>query len=65
MARGRSPTSSRNIVPPSAISNLPGLRFRAPENAPSSYPNSSLSIRFSGRAAQFTGTKGSLLRGEA
>ena len=49
-----SPISSRNIVPPSANSNLPGLADAAPVKAPFSYPKSSLSRRLSGMAPQFT-----------
>ena len=50
--------SSRNSVPPAAISNLPGLLCCAPVKAPFSYPNSSLSTSVSGIAPQSTGTKG-------
>ena len=60
---GISPISSRKMVPLWASSNRPVLPFLdAPENAPGSYPKSSLSRRFSGRAAQFNATKGSALR---
>src|ERR1035438_7484039 len=38
-----SPISSRNTVPPSAISNFPFLRYCAPVKAPFSWPNNSLS----------------------
>ena len=38
--------------------------YFAPVNAPFSYPNNSLSIRFSGRAVQLILTKGRSLRGE-
>ncbi len=55
-----SPTSSRNSVPPSASSNLPMRCDIAPVNEPFSCPNSSLSMRSSGMAAQLTSTKGSL-----
>jgi hypothetical protein len=42
-----------------ATSSSPRLPpFRAPVNAPSSWPNNSLSSRFSGTAAQFTAMKG-------
>ena len=51
-----SATSSRNRVPPIACSNRPILRVTAPVNAPFSWPNSSLSSRFSGIAAQLTAT---------
>ena len=53
-----SPISSRKSVPPSASSNFPCRRAAAPVKAPFSWPNSSLSIRESGRAAQFSATKG-------
>ena len=58
-----SPTSSRKIVPPSARSKAPARSSTAPVKAPRSWPNSSLSIMPSGRAAQFTATKGPSLRG--
>ena len=45
-------------VPPSAASNLPGIRWSAPVKAPFSWPNSSFSISVAGRAAQSTLTKG-------
>jgi hypothetical protein len=48
-----SPTSSRKIVPPETCSNLPMRRRSAPVKAPFSWPNSSLSSRFSGMAALF------------
>src|SRR6266511_4322235 len=51
---GRSPISSRKIVDPSATSNRPLCRARAPVYAPRSRPNSSASIRLGGRAAQLT-----------
>ncbi len=53
-----SPTSSRKSVPPSAASNLPLRRAKAPVKAPFSWPNSSDSSRLSVRAAQETATKG-------
>ncbi len=53
-----------NTVPPSAASNLPGLRSSAPVNAPRSWPNSSFSISAAGSAAQSTFTNGPLRRGE-
>ena len=54
-----SPISSRNIVPLWAFLNKPSFPpFLAPVNAPSSYPNSSLSIKFSGIAAKFIATNG-------
>lgn len=56
-----SPISSKKIVPPSANWNFPSFPpFLAPVKLPSSYPNNSLSIRFSGIAAQFTVIKGLL-----
>ena len=64
MARGSSPISSRNSVPPCASSKAP-LRFEtAPVNAPRTWPNSSLSMRFSGMAPQSTGTNGPAARRE-
>ena len=60
--KGISPTSSRNSVPPSASSILPGVVFTAPVKAPFSWPNSSLSSRFSGIAAQLIATKEPSLR---
>ena len=55
MLSGSSPISSSSIVPPSAASNKPILPFgSAPVKAPFSYPNSSDSIRVSGRALQLT-----------
>ena len=53
-----SPISSRNIVPWLANSNLPGLCWMAPVNAPRSKPNSSDSSSSVGSAAQFTFTNG-------
>ena len=47
------PSSSRNKVPPSASSKRPWRVLAAPVKLPASWPNSSASIRFSGRAAQF------------
>ena len=44
-----SPISSRKIVPLSASSNRPLRRASAEVNAPRSWPNSSLSSRFSGK----------------
>ena len=55
--RGMSPTSSRNSVPPAASSILPSVVLTAPVKAPFSCPNSSLSSRFSGMAAQLIATK--------
>ena len=60
---GISPISSKKIVPLWASSKSPIFPLRlAPVNAPSSYPKSSLSRIPSGRAAQFTATKGPFLR---
>ena len=53
-----SPISSRKTVPPSADSNLPLWRARAPVKAPASWPKSSLSRMPSGRAPQLTTTIG-------
>ena len=60
----RSPISSRNSVPPSAISTSPSLRSRASEKAPRSCPNSSLSTSVSGIAEQLSSTNGPPARGE-
>src|SRR3954470_12726446 len=49
--------SSSSRVPPLASSNLPTRRATAPVKAPFSWPNSSLSSRCSGMAAQLTATK--------
>jgi hypothetical protein len=62
---GISPTSSRNSVPPSAVSSRPGLALMAPVNEPFSWPNSSLSNSDSVSAAQLSLTKGLSARGEA
>ena len=45
-------------MPPAARSNRPGFWRSAPVKAPRSWPNSSLSIRPSGRAPQLTRTNG-------
>ena len=58
-----SPISSRNSVPPSAVSKVPRLRAAAPVNAPFSCPNSSLSSSVSVRAAHETATNGARWRG--
>ena len=56
---GMSPISSRNSVPPSADWISPRLaRGPAPVKLPGRWPNSSLSIRPSGMAAQLTATNG-------
>src|SRR5207249_3630459 len=47
-----SPISSRNTVPPSALSSSPRFCNRASVNAPRSWPNSSLSSNCSGSAEQ-------------
>ena len=53
-----SPISSRNTVPSSASSNLPGLRPVAPVKEPFSWPNSSLSSSVSTMAEQLMPMKG-------
>src|SRR6267154_2316010 len=53
-----SPISSRNSVPSPEHSNLPFLVPTAPVKAPFSWPNSSLSSKVSGMAAQLMATKG-------
>ncbi|CAM4389489.1 hypothetical protein COSO111634_38455 [Corallococcus soli] len=53
-----SPISSRNTVPSSASSNLPGLPATAPVKAPFSWPNSSLSRSVSTMAEQLMPMKG-------
>ncbi len=58
MARGTSPISSRKIVPVSAVWKSPALFAIAPVNEPFLCPKSSLSMRFSGIAPQFTVTNG-------
>ena len=56
---GIRPISSRKSVPWSESSKSPSFPFRrAPVNAPSSYPKSSLSSRSFGSAAQLMATKG-------
>ena len=55
---GISMISSKNSVPPSAISKSPNFLALAPENAPASWPNSSLSSSVSCKAAQFRSIKG-------
>ena len=57
-AMSMSPISSRNKVPPSAVSTRPSLRSRASVKAPRSCPNSSDSSNCAGSAAQFNSTKG-------
>ncbi len=59
IALGSSPISSRNSVPPSATSNRPDAVLVGPgEAAPLRWPNSSLSIRLSGKAPQLIATNG-------
>ncbi len=58
-----SPISSRNSVPPSAVSTRPSLRSRASVKAPRSWPNSSDSSSCAGSAAQLSSTKGLSRRG--
>ena len=58
-----SPTSSSNSVPPCAAASLPSMRRTAVECAPCTAPNSSLSIKDSGIAAQLSSTKGCSARG--
>src|SRR3990172_2132298 len=55
---GQALHSSRKIVPLFATSKSPCLVSVAPVNAPFSNPNSSLSRRSRGMAAQFKTTKG-------
>ena len=57
-----SATSSRNSVPPEHCSNLPTRVRSAPVKAPFSWPNSSLSSRLSGMAAQLTARNGPTAR---
>src|SRR5271166_5880814 len=56
--------SSRNKVPPSAISKRERRRCVAPVKAPASWPKSSLSSRLSASVAQLSLTKGLSQRGE-
>ena len=56
------PISSRKIVPPSACRNLPIFSPVAPVNEPATWPNSSLSSKFSGSAPQATSTNGPFAR---
>ncbi len=49
-------SSSRNSVPPLAVSSRPGLSRSAPVKAPFRWPNISLSSSGSGSAAQLMGT---------
>ena len=52
------------MVPPSAASSRPVAAAIAPVKAPRSWPKSWLSIRCSGRLAQFSRTKGRAARGD-
>src|SRR5205814_1541553 len=54
---GISISSSRNSVPPLAISSSPGLSRTAPVNAPLQWPNISDSSSGSGSAAQLIATR--------
>ena len=59
---GSSPTSSRNSVPPCAASKRPTRSRVAPENAPRTWPKSSLSASSRGMAAQLSSTNGPAAR---
>ncbi len=61
---GSSPISSRNTVPPSAVSKRPTARRSAPVNAPFSWPKRSDSASVSGSAAASITTKGLSARSE-
>src|SRR5690554_6213889 len=63
MARGRSATSSRKRVPPSALRNRPGLLSMAPVKLPFLWPKNSLSISSDGMAPQLTAMNGPSARG--
>ena len=54
IARERLPISSRNSVPPAAVSNFPAWSAVASVNAPFTCPNSSLSNNVSGTAPMST-----------
>jgi hypothetical protein len=60
---GSASISSRNRVPPAAVSNNPGLARLASVKAPAVTPNSSASSNVSGMAAQLTSRKGPWARG--
>ena len=62
MGSGRSPISSRNRVPFSALSIRPLRCAWAPVKEPFSCPKSSLSRRFSGMALQLIAMKGPFFR---
>jgi hypothetical protein len=56
--RGTSPISSRNMVPPSAVSKRPARSLMASVNAPRACPKNSLSYKSFGMEAQLTRTSG-------
>ena len=58
MCSGRSATSSRNSVPPSALCTSPFLSATAPVKLPRLWPKSSLSMSSVGMAPQLTATNG-------
>ena len=62
IASGMSPISSRNSVPFSASRNAPERSLVAPVNEPFTWPNSSLSSRSAGMAAQLTAMNELFLR---
>ena len=64
-ARGMSPISSSNKVPPPAVTIRPLWFASAPVNEPFTWPNNSDSSSASGIAPQFTATNGSAARGLA
>jgi hypothetical protein len=57
-----SPISSRNSVPPFAVSKRPFFMALASVNAPFSWPNSSASMSVSGIAEQLMATNGPFWR---
>ena len=59
---GISPTSSRKKLPPRAAANRPCLSRTAPVKLPFTWPNSSLSSRFSGSAPQLIERNGPSVR---
>ena len=61
--QGTSPISSRNSVPPSAVSKRPARSLIAPVKAPLAWPKNSLSNRSLGMDAQLTRTSGRLCAG--
>ena len=60
-----SPISSRNRVPPSALSNFPARSRTAPVKAPRTWPNTSDSNSDSARAVHVTSTNGPAARPES